>query len=144
MSAGRILLYHYGPSAWFWRALMLPAIALGAYLATFSLRGEWVGLAVGLPLLLPAVFFGAVVATRVERHGDWLHLRMLLWPRRRVRIDRLGVPIRRRTAQATVSHIWAPRLWQPVRGRLPFYLDLLAQIPDRRAFEAVFGALPQR
>ena len=141
---GPVVLYRYGALAWFWRGLIGLALLGSAALAWPVAQGDFVALAVALPLLLPALFFGFVVATRVERDGPELRLRTLLGLPRRVRLDQLGVPVRRAMAQATTQRIYAPRLWQPVRRRLPFYLDLLATIPDRRAFEQVFGALPSR
>ena len=141
-NGGRVELYRYGALAWFWRALLAIALAGGAALVGFAFAGGWTLLWVAMALLLPAWFFGTVVATRVVRDGDVLHVATLLgWPRR-VRIDRLGTPKRHRAAYSDATSYDAPRLWQPVRGTLPIYLDLLATIPDRRAFEQVFGAMP--
>jgi hypothetical protein len=44
--------------------------------------------------------------------------------------------------------MYAPRAWIPVSGALPFYLDLLAEIPDRRVFAEFWrvpiGEMPRR
>jgi hypothetical protein len=137
------VLYRYGLLAWFWRVLLAIALAGGGALIGFAFGGSWTLVWVALPLLLPAWFFGTVVATRVVRDGEVLHVATLLgWPRR-VRLDRLGAPKRYRVAYGETTSCHAPRLWQPVRGTLPLYLDLLATIPDRRAFEQVFGAIPK-
>lgn len=140
---GRVVLYRYGPMAWFWRVLIAGALAGGGALVGLAFTGAWAPLWVGLPLVLPAWFFGVVVATRVVCDGGHLRVATLLgWPRR-VRLDRLGTPKRYRHAYGDTTRFHAPRLWQPVRGKLPIYLDCLAHIPDRRAFEQVFGALPK-
>ncbi len=138
--AARIVVYRYGALAWFWRVLLAGAIGGGAVLTAFAFTAGWWLLAVALPLLLPAWFFGTVVATRVVRDGELLHVATLLgWPRR-VRLDRLRAPTRYRRVYTDTQRIHAPRLWQPVRGTLPIYIDLLGHVPDPRAFEAVFGA----
>jgi hypothetical protein len=144
--AERVPLYRYGLLAWFWRTLIALGLGGGGLCLANGVVAADLGLAAtGLPLLLPAVFFGGVVATSIDRlPGDRLAVGTLLGWRRTLPIARLGVPRRHTTAYADSTRIYAPRLWQPVRGRLPVYLDLLATIPDRRAFEAVFGQLPAR
>ena len=122
-------LYRYGPIAWFWRAII--ALGLLAGMACIA-----AGVVVpAIPIVVPALFFGLVVVVRVDRIGDALDVRTLLW-RRYVPRARLGSARRREYAQSEAGPIHAPRLWVPVRGGLPLYFDLLASIPDRGAFEA--------
>lgn len=138
-----VVLYRYGALAWFWRGLIgLGGLGGVALLLAAVREAAPVLLLVAAPLLVPGLFFGCVVATWIDREGGTLRVGTLLGWRRRVRIDRLGVPKRRTFAYGHGHRIHAPRLWQPVRGGVPIYLDLLAAIPDRRAFEQVFGALP--
>ena len=140
-----VALYRYGALAWFWRGLIALGGLGGGALSVAAVRGAAPELVlIAAPLLVPGLFFGCVVATRVDRVGDTLCVVTLLGWRRRVRIDHLGVPRRKTFAYGEGARIHAPRLWQPVRGGLPVYLDLLATIPDRRSFERVFGALPAR
>ncbi|MBT8402759.1 MAG: hypothetical protein KJP18_02805 [Gemmatimonadetes bacterium] len=56
--------------------------------------------------------------------------------------DALGRPHLRLTAAATLMQIDAPRVWVPVRGGLPIYLDLWAQIPDLAALQSVIPLSP--
>ncbi len=146
----RLLLYRYGPIAWVWRALMIPALAAGAYCAVLAtIQLEPILVVVAAPLALPALYLGRVVAVRIERleDGDLL-VRTLLFQRRRLARSDLGAPRLRQFAQGDVGQFYAPRAWIPVRDRLPIYLDLLAHIPDRSAFGNAFridkARLPSR
>jgi hypothetical protein len=143
LPAGTVL-YAYGPLAWFWRVLMLFGAALGCGAAYAAVAGAgallWVAAAA---MLVPSAFFGFVLATRVEAHGEWLHVRTLLGMRRRIAVERLGARKVARVAFTDTAELRAPRQWQFVDGALPIHLDLLATIPDRAAFERVFGALPR-
>jgi hypothetical protein len=139
--AARTLLYRYGSLAWFWRPLILLGVAFGGASAVAAAMGGggllWLGAAA---MLLPALFFGFVVATRVELEDARLRVGTLLGVPRTIALSSLGG--RRFSSYATAdvaTQVHAPRLWQFVRGSLPIYLDLLAAIPDPQAFERVFG-----
>lgn len=143
-------LYRYGPMAWVWRVLMLAALAAGAYCTQVAVfQSEPILVAVAAPLVLPALYFGRVVAHRVDRLEDGeLLVTTLLFQRRRAARSDVGTPRLREFAQGDVGPIYAPHAWIPVRHRLPIYLDLLAEIPDPAAFGNAFGistsALPSR
>lgn len=94
---------------------------------------------VAAPLLMPALFFGAAVAVRVDRPGEEeIVVSTLIFWRRRIPLKRLGVARLRTHAQGDMGPMWAPALWIPVKGGLPLYLDLLAKIPDRSRFRKTF------
>jgi hypothetical protein len=143
-------LYRYGRIAWIWRALILAALVGGSICVYAGVTLEApVLLPVAAPVILPALFFGFVVATRVEGLADGsLRVHTLLFARRRVDRARLGTTRVHFFAQATVTRVYAPRAWVGVRRGLPIYLDLFAEIPDRRAFANTFridrGVLPRR
>jgi len=130
-------MFRYGPVAWLWRLLLAAALAGGTAVAGAAVRQQAPSLLfVALPLLLPALFFGIVVVTRIDAlaNGD-VAVGTLLLPRRTIRRSRLGVPrVKERVQSDTGGSMYAPRAWIPVSGALPLYLDLLAEIPDRRAF----------
>jgi hypothetical protein len=148
--AGRTVLYRYGWMAWLWRALILAALAAGGVLVIAGMRSAAPHLfLIAAPLALPALFFGHVVATSVVRQGDdALTITNLLFLRRRIARSELGRPRVRPWAQTWYGQMYAPSSWIPVRRALPVYLDLLADIPDRRAFANAFRLqereLPQR
>lgn len=84
-----------------------------------------------------------MLAVRIDRLGDdEIAVRNLFFVRRRVRRASLRRPRVRKTAQAALDHIDAPRAWIPVRGGWPIYVDLYATIPDPEAFRSFFG-LPE-
>lgn len=144
MSSARefeVTIYRYGWIAWVWRVLILAGIAGGAFLVWAGfLFAQPVSYFIAAPLLLPSVFFGFVVATRIDRLDDGVLLvTTLLFKRRRIQRVDLGTPRVHFYAQATASQVYAPRSWIPVRGRWPIYLDLMAEIPDRSAFANTFG-----
>ncbi len=134
-------LYRYGAIAWVWRIVILgallaggAAIVLGAQLASLTL------IAMGSVLVAPAWFFGAVLAVEVQHDAtDVLRIQTLLFWQRRVARGDLGIARVKRTAAGYSGPINAPRVWIPVRGALPIYIDLLGNISDRRAFGALFG-----
>lgn len=127
--------YRYGKLAWLWRLLMAFGLVVGGLCVT---AGVWlrapVLLLVAAPLVLPVLFFGHAVAIRVAREGGEVVVTTLLGTRRRLALDRLGRPRFYLWAQATVDQVRAPRVWIPVRGRIPVYVDLLGQIVDRPLF----------
>lgn len=136
-------LYRYGVLAWFWRLLIALALIAGGALLVFAVQFRSAAfVAMALPLLAPALFFGWVLATSIERRGEHLRVSTLLPGVRRIPLDRLGRPRLRLRATAVTHQIDAPRIWVPVRGRLPLYIDLLAGIPDPAAFRAVFPLSP--
>ena len=137
------LIYRYGRLAWLWRAMIAGAVVGGGVLVALSipLRAPLFVL-IALPLLLPALYCGWVVATSVQVEGEQLRVGTLLFFVRTVARHRLGRPRLRLRATAVTHQVDAPRLWVPVRGRAPIYLDLMAHIPDRAAFEACFPLSP--
>ena len=134
-------LYRYGALAWIWRVLIAAALAGGGGLALLAVRFADPGLLlIALPLVAPALFFGAVLVVQVDRRSDTsLHVQTLIFWRRRLDSTRLGTPRLRQMAQAEFGAIHAPRVWIPVRGALPLYIDLLGTIADRRTFSTTFG-----
>lgn len=136
--------YRYGRLAWLWRALIALGLLAGAALLAFAVHFRALHfVAVALPLVVPALFCGWVVATRVRVERDRLRVDTLLMVPRTVERHRLGRPRLRLRATAVTHQVDAPRLWVPVRGGAPIYLDLFASIPDRRAFAEVFGPIPE-
>ena len=108
----------------------------GAIFLVFGARtGEpWLFI-IAVVLLAPALFFGTVVAVRVDRLGDdqvrvWT---LLFWRRRLSRSD-IG-PSRESRAGGESG---GAGLWVRVQRGLPIYFDLLATIPDPQAFAATF------
>lgn len=141
-------IYRYGIVAWVWRMLIALFLFGGAICLVFGVRhGEPWLLLLALVLLAPALFFGGALAVQVDRldDGQLLVSTLLFW-RRRVRPEQLRPGRLRESYENESGPIYAPRLWVRLRGRLPIYFDLLATIPDRRAFAAVFrvpiGKLP--
>jgi hypothetical protein len=137
-------MFRYGPMAWFWRLLIGIALVGGSVAVVAAIRQEAPSLLLfASPLLLPALFFGAVVVTRIDAlEGGDVAVRTLLLPRRIIRRERLGRPrVRQRVQSDAGGSMYAPRAWVPVAGGLPLYFDLLAEIPDRRAF-AEFWRVP--
>ena len=135
-----VLLYLFGWLGWVWRGLIAAALVGGGFLIGAGVRSaEPYLLLVAAPLVLPALFFGHVVASRVVRIDDGaLIVTNLLFLRRRVLCSELGPPRMRPWAQTWYGRMYAPSSWIPVRGRLPIYLDLLANIPDRSALAKAF------
>lgn len=138
-------IYRYGWVGWVWRVLIVGAQGLGWFLvyAGFLHAEFWLYL-VAAPLILPGWFFGHVVAAQVDLldHGE-LVVTTLMGKHRRLTRNDLGKPRLFFYAQATVTYIFAPRAWIPVRNKWPIYLDLYGQIVDRKAFIAVFGIAKQ-
>lgn len=132
-------IYRYGGLAWFWRILCLFALAGGGLCLFAAVRfGSWAFVGMAVPLLLPPLALGGVVATRVELDGDVVRVHTLALVRRTVHRSALGRPRARRKATALFTQVHAPRVWIPVRGGLPLYLDLLADVPDPQTFRRVF------
>lgn len=134
-------LYRYGAMAWIWRVVIAAALTGGGGLALLAVRFADPGLLlIALPLIAPALFFGAVLVVQVDRQSDTsLRIQTLLFWRRRLDVARLGAPRLREMAQGDMLSVYAPRVWIPVRGSLPLYLDLLGTIADRRSFSVTFG-----
>lgn len=134
-------IYAYGPLAWIWRALIFPALGASALVLFVAGRElNFTLVLVALPLLIPSVFFGTAVATTVHRDGNTLLVRTLLFQLRRIDITSLGKPVRRELAQNWDGAFHAPRMWIPVKGGIPVYLDLLTNTIDRNALAAVLRA----
>lgn len=134
-------LYRYGAAAWVWRVLIAFGIGAGILLAVLGARlGSWSIALIGVPLLVPALFFGAVVVVRVDPIDPGsLSVRTLLFWRRTLRLGDLGRARLRTRVESDFASLHAPRIWVPVARGLPLYLDLLAEIPDPREFQRVFG-----
>lgn len=139
-----MVIYRYGPMAHVWRLLAAAGLVCGVAIAAYMLReGTWSGVWVGLPLMLPALVLAPMVAVRVDRLADGaIDVRTLAFWRRRIARGRLGKPRLKVYAQASGGGVDAPRIWVPVRGSLPLHIDLLGDIPDRRAFLSVFDLPP--
>lgn len=136
-------IYLYGRIAWVWRAMGGLALSGGLLLGALAVRfGDWTFVAMATPLLAPVFALGWMVATRVDAHEDHVRVWTLGFARRRIPRAALGRPHLRLTAGGTFEQIPAPRIWVPVRRGLPVYFDLLAQIPDLDAFEAVVPLSP--
>lgn len=137
-----MVLYRYGAMAWVWRVLIGLGLAAGAFLTAAGVRlGSPVLILVGLPLWVPGLFFGLVVVVAIDRlDGDRISAQSLLFWRRTLPRERLGPGKVYLYARGRVGRRWyAPRAWVGVRGSLPIYVDLLGQVPDRRALAAALG-----
>lgn len=137
---GQVTIYRYGLLAWFWRVLIAVFFVIGGPGLLFGARNGSLLLVFGaMALLAPALFFGTVLAVRVDRLDDGqLRVWTLLFWRRHIPPGQLGLSRLRESYEGEYGPMYAPRLWVRVRRRLPIYLDLLATIPDRRAFAEVF------
>lgn len=134
-------LYLYGWICWIWRFAILIALGGGGFFVVLGIMQEsWMILFIGFPLVLPALFFGAVVAIRVTLGNDnVLQIDTLLFWKRYVPRSRLGSPKYRSHAYLESGPIYSPRLWIPVKAGFPIYFDLLGTIPDPKKFREVFG-----
>lgn len=80
-----------------------------------------------------------MVATSISRLPDGrLRIQTLNLTRRTIAPERLGPAGYRSYAYSESGGVHAPRAWVAVQGGLPIYLDLLADIPDPEAFQALF------
>lgn len=132
-------LYRYGWTSWIWRIIIFLFLGSGGFLAVLGIRQEsWLLCFMGLPLVLPALFFGAIVAARVDLENDELRIATLIFWQRRIHRSRLGRPEYRSHAYDESGAIFAPRLWIPIERGLPIHLDLLGTIPDPVEFRGVF------
>ncbi len=135
-------LYRYGALAWVWRSLGALAVAgfLGLTVLAFKTGTLW-PLAVGLPLLLPVVVLFPMVATEITLDPERARLcvRTLAGMSRSIARERIAGHRFRTAATTDSGSVYAPRVWISVRSGLPIYVDLLATIPDRRAFAAALG-----
>ncbi len=133
--------YRYGFLAWFWRILIFGALIAGAGAVFLAVNtASPVLCVVAAPLVIPALFFGHVVATRADKQEDGsMRIWTLLFTRRKVARAELGVARVRLLAQATTTSIYAPRVWIPIKRRLPIYFDLLARFSDRQEFLKWWG-----
>jgi hypothetical protein len=129
-----------GPIAWLGRVLIIGGQVTGWFLVFIGFTSaEFWAYAVAAPLILPGLFCGHVVATQVDVLDDGnLIVTTLMGLRRRLTREDLGKPRYFAWAQTEVTQVYAPRVWIPVRGRWPIYLDLMAVIPDRSAFANFF------
>lgn len=117
-----------------WRAIIAAGLALAAPLVVAGVVTLNPLLLVGaLALIGPSVFFGVVLVVSADRQDDgMLAIGTLLFIRRRIDPSRLGPPVVRvlyRTIHATLN---APRVWVPVKGGLPLYIDLLGRVVNRQ------------
>jgi len=141
-----MILYRYGALAWFWRVLIFGALVAGCACVALGWRSAAPVLyIIAATLLAPALFFGLTVATHIDRSDDGaMMVRSLLFTRRTIQREQLGAPRVRQYAQSSdVGQVYAPRVWVPVKGGLPVYIDLLARIPDRGTF-ASWWRVPMR
>ena len=129
-------IYRYGRIAWVWRVIGAVALTGGLFVLSLALRfGEWTFVAMAVPLLVPVLGLGWMVATRVDADDDHIRVWTLGFVRRRIPRTALGRPHLRLTAGGSFEQIPAPRIWVPVRRGLPVYFDLLGEIPDLEVFE---------
>lgn len=107
----------------------------GAIFLVFGARtGEpWLFI-IAIVLLAPALFFGAVVAVRVDLGDDQVRVWTLLFWRRRISRTDIGPSRESRPG----GESGGAGLWVRVRRGLPIYFDLLATIPDPEAFADTF------
>lgn len=131
-------MYRYGPLAWVWRGCIAFGLALGGLAAIGTvLTLNPLLLVAALALLGPACFFGVVLVVRVEGEPDGtLRIDTLMFVRRRISAGRVGRPTVRVKYRTLYADLTAPRVWVPVKGGLPLYVDLLGDIRDREAFFA--------
>lgn len=130
--ASRTTLYRYGRLAWVWRALMLLGAAIAAPLVVVAWRdGSGWALLTAAPLVLPSAFLAGVVAVQIDEVDEALDVRTLGGWRRRLPRRAIGPGRVRVHAQGHSGPVRAPRAFVRVRGGLPLYVDLLADIPDR-------------
>ena len=128
-------IYHYGRAAWVWRALIALGLAAGLPLMAVAVRDLALApLLTALPLVGPSLYFGHVLAVRIDLDGDVLRIWTLGFWRRTITRDRIRPAFVRNHAQGHSGPFYAPRSFVPVRGGLAIYVDLLAAIPDRRRF----------
>lgn len=137
-------IYDYGRAAWVWRALIAVGLAAGLPLVAVAVRDQALApLLTAMPLLGPSLYFGYVLAVRIDLDGEVLRIWTLLFWRRTITRDRIRPAFVRSHAQGRSGPIYAPRSFVPVRGGLAIYVDLLATIPDHRRFrEALRLARP--
>jgi hypothetical protein len=136
-----VTLYEYGPAAWLWRLVIVVFLALAVVFAGVSLFNPLM-LVGALALAGSAIFFGYVVAVRISTAGEGrIHVRTLLFVSRRIDANQIGAPRFRETYHSLHGDLHAPRVWVPVRGALPIYVDLLGAIPDRQALLAVLSGV---
>lgn len=140
-------LYRYGALAWLWRILGAAALAAALGLSVLALEASslW-PLAVALPLCLPVIVLFPMVATQIAwsgAEGRELRVHTLAGFVRRVERTQLAGYRFRTAATMDSGSVHAPRVWVLVRGGLPLYFDLLATIPDKRAFAAALGLPPR-
>lgn len=128
-------IYQYGRAAWVWRVLITFGMGAGGILTAVAVRDYALApLLTALPLLAPSVYFGYVLAVRIDVDGNVLRVWTLAFARRTIALDRIRPGTVRTYAQGYSGRIYAPRVFVPVRGGLAIYVDLLATIPDERRF----------
>lgn len=141
-----MIIYRYGPVAWIWRLLAFAGIAAALALCALAWREAalW-PLGVALPLALPAVLL-PMVAVRIEqREPGVIVVQTLAFWRRCLPVSALGAPRLKIYAQGSVGGVDAPRIWVSVRGSWwPIHVDLMGDIPDRKAFLSVFRLPPDQ
>lgn len=137
-----VTLYSYGVVAWLWRLLIAVAMLGGVgSLVGGAMMGEMALLFGGIALLAPAIYFGSVVAVRIDQlDDDFVQVETLLIRNRRLARAQFGRPRVRTTYEDESATLYAPRVWVPVRGQWPVYVDLLGVIPDRGRFFKAMGA----
>lgn len=137
-------IYRYGWMAWFWRLLIVPMAAGGllSLWAGVKLDDPWL-LVGAVALLGPSYFFGTALAVRIDRiDGSRIRVHTLLFWRRYFDRSAFGVARYRRRHRAENPGRYAPRLWQPIRGHIPIYIDLFGEIPNVEVFRLFFRVPP--
>ena len=143
---GQVTLYRYGLLGGLWRLLAVFGFLGGGLMLWFtSMTGSLWYVVASAALAGPSLFFPLVLADRIELDGDTLVVRNLFYVTRRIGRDEFEQPRIKRSAQSLGQMVPAPRAWLRVRGRLPVYLDLWADIPDPQRFKKALklGRLPR-
>lgn len=129
--------FEYGGMAWMWRVLAVPFVVGGLALTAWAVRwGEYWGIASGLALVGPVVYYFSRVATGLtltsEGGQEYLIVQTLAGITRRVATDRLAGSRYSRTATSRSGGvIYAPSVWLRAQGAPSIYIDLFAHIHDR-------------
>ena len=145
MTRRATVLYRYGPAAWVWRLMILFFCAIGAVPVVLVRDVDFGGIVTAAIMFGPSLFFGFVVAVRVDRVGEeTVRVVTLIFWRRRIRREELGSSTLRREYIDDDMIIDAPRLWVPVKHALPIYIDLMGDIPDKQTFAEFFVAPPRQ
>lgn len=136
-----VTIYRYGALSWVWRLFIAAALLSGgSSLLGGAMLGAITLVLFGIVLLAPAIYFGTVVAVRIDDVGDeFVQVETLLFCRRRLAVAQFGRPRVRTTYEDEAATYNAPRVWMPVRGQWAVYIDMLGEVPDRERLCRILG-----